>query len=163
MRARLKELWQQRAPQERRLIMLVAAVVAVLLYLWLIVAADSARTRLGASVSALAAQAHRLDRDADELQRLRTQPQTPAAQGDLRKLVEAQAGAAGISRALQKIDGIDANQVKAIFGAVPFADWLVFVAGLEAQHVRLDAGRIEALATPGLVSVTATLVRIRPQ
>ena len=160
MRAQLERLWQQRAPQERRLLALVAVVVAVLLYLWLLAAAGSARTRLGSSVAELAAEAHRLDRDADELQGLRAQAQTPAAQGDLRKLVEAQAGAAGIARALQKIDGVDANQLKAVFGAVNFADWLVFVAGLEAQHVRLDACRIEALASPGLVSVTATLVRI---
>lgn len=163
MRARLEKLWQERAPQERRVIAVVAAVVALLLYVWLLSSAGSARTRLGASVSVLAAQAHRLDRDADELQRLRAQPQTPAAQGDLRKLVEAQAGAAGLSHALQKIDAADANQVKVVFGAVAFANWLGFIAALEAQHVRLDACRLEALSTPGLVSVTATLMRVRPK
>jgi general secretion pathway protein M len=46
-----------------------------------------------------------------------------------------------------------------VFGAVAFADWLDWIAGLESQQVRLEAGRIEALSTPGLVSVTATLVR----
>ena len=48
-----------------------------------------------------------------------------------------------------------------VFGAVAFADWLNWVASLTSQQVRLDACRIEALSTPGLVSVTATLVRDR--
>jgi len=50
-----------------------------------------------------------------------------------------------------------------VFGAVGFADWLNWVAGLTSQQVRLDACRVEALSTPGLVSVTATLVRVKRQ
>ena len=50
-----------------------------------------------------------------------------------------------------------------VFGAVAFADWLNWIAALKSQHVRLDACRIEALSTPGLVSVTATLIRAKPQ
>jgi general secretion pathway protein M len=54
--------------------------------------------------------------------------------------------------------------VVVVFGAVPFADWLNLVVGLKSQQVRLDTCRIEALATsPGLVSVTATLVRAKPR
>ena len=60
-----------------------------------------------------------------------------------------------------RIDALDANQVQVVFGAVAFADWLNWVAGLQSQHVRLNACRIEALSTPGLVSVTGTLVRAR--
>jgi type II secretory pathway component PulM len=76
--------------------------------------------------------------------------------------VQAQAGATGLSRALQRIDALDANQVQVVFGAVAFADWLAWVAKLQAQHVRLDACRVEALTAPGLVSVSATLIRVRP-
>jgi type II secretory pathway component PulM len=46
---------------------------------------------------------------------------------------------------------------------VAFADWLGWIAALESQHVRLEAARIEALAAPGLVGVTATFARSRPQ
>lgn len=163
MRARLQQLWQARAPRERVVVAALASAIAVLLYLWLVQSAGSARVRLASSVSALQAQAGRLDRDAVELQRLRALPPTQAAQGDLRSLVQAQTGAAGLSRALLKIDAPDANQVQVGFGAVAFADWLAWVANLQAQHVRLDACRIEALSTPGLISVTATLIRVRPQ
>ena len=68
-----------------------------------------------------------------------------------------------MARALVRIDAQDADQVVAVFGAVAFADWLSWIAGLKLQQVRLDACRIEALSTPGLVSITATLVRAKPQ
>ncbi len=166
MKARIRQfrqLWQARAPHERLAIMLLASIFALLLYLWLLQSAGNARRQLTSSLSSLQAQSGRLDRDAAELQRLRALPAAPPAQGDLRSLVQAQAGATGLSRALQRIDGSDANQVQVVFGAVAFSDWLAWVAKLQAQHVRLDACRVEALATPGLVSVTATLIRVRPQ
>ena len=46
---------------------------------------------------------------------------------------------------------------------MPFADWLAWVATLQEQHIRLDSSRIEALSTPGLVGISATFVRARPQ
>jgi type II secretory pathway component PulM len=42
---------------------------------------------------------------------------------------------------------------------VSFADWLAWLATLQSQQVRVEAARVEALATPGMVSVTATLTR----
>jgi type II secretory pathway component PulM len=81
----------------------------------------------------------------------------------LRALVQTQADRAGLARALVRLDVLDGNQVKAVFGAVPFADWLNWVTGLQSQQVRLDACRIEALSAPGMVSVTATFIRARPQ
>ena len=53
----------------------------------------------------------------------------------------------------------DADHVQVAFGAVAFADWLGWIAALQAQQVRLEAARIEALSAPGMVSVTATLTR----
>ncbi len=159
MKAKLRTLWQSRAPRERVVIAVLAVLAGVASYVWLVQAADRAHTRLRASVPALRAQAARLERQAGDLERLRSAPPAAASKTDLRTLVQAQAGAAGLSRALVRIDAPDANQVVVVFGAVAFADWLNWVAGLTAQQVRLDVCRVEALSTPGLVSVTATLVR----
>jgi len=163
MRAQLKAFWQARAPRERQVIIALAVLVAAALYLALLQSANQARLRLGRSVTALQEQAGRLDRDAAELQRLRALPAAAASQTDLRTLVAAQAGAAGLSHALLHIEPAGADQVQAAFGAVAFADWVKWVAGLQALHVRLDTCRIEAMSTPGLVSVTATLIRSRGQ
>ena len=163
MRARLLKAWESRAPRERAIIAALAVMLGAALYVWLVQSAGHARTQLGASVTTLRAQAARLDQQATELERLRAAPAISVSQTDLRTLVQAQAGAAGLSRALVRIDAPDADQAVVVFGAVAFADWLNWIAGLTSQHVRLDACRIEALSTPGLVSVTATLVRAKPQ
>ncbi len=88
-------------------------------------------------------------------------PVISVSQTDLRMLVQAQAGAAGLVRALACIDAPDANQVQVVFGAIAFADWLNWVASLQSQQVRLDACRIEVLSMSGLVSVIATFIRAK--
>jgi len=163
MNAKLRALWQSRAPRERVVITALAVLVGIASYVWLVQAASLAHTRLRASVPAMRAQAARLEQQAAELQHLRAEPAPSASTTDLRTLVQAQADAAGLSRALVRIDAPDPNQVVVVFGAVGFADWLNWVAGLTSQQVRLDACRVEALSTPGLVSVTATLVRVKRQ
>ncbi len=163
MRARLRKAWESRAPRERMVIATLAMVVAAALYFLLVQSAQQARAQLRSGVTTLRVQAVRLEQQAAELQRLRTAPAISASQTDLRTLVQAQADTAGLSRALVRIDAPDADQVVVVFGAVAFADWLDWIAGLTSQHIRLDACRIEALSTPGLVSVTATLVRAKPQ
>lgn len=163
MKARLRKLWESRSPRDRVIITVLAAVVGLLLYLSLVQSAYRARTQLGTSVSVLRAQALRLDADANELARTRAAPPAPVAQTDLRTQVQAQAGAAGLARALLRLDAKDADQVQVVFGSVAFADWLAWVATLQAQRIRLDTSRIEALSTPGLVSVTATFARAKAQ
>jgi len=163
MRARLRKIWESRSPRDRVLIMILAGVVALVLYLWLMQSAQRARAQLGGSLSVLRTQAARLDLDAAELERVRALPVPPAAQTELRTLVQTRAEAAGLARALVRIDAPDANQVQVVFGAVSFADWLAWVASLQAERIRLDTGRIEALSTAGMVGVTATFTRAKPQ
>lgn len=159
MIARLRRIWESRAPRERKIIAVMAAVLAVALYVWVVQSAGQARLRLRASVMTLQDQAARVDQQAAELGRLRGAPALSVSQTNLRTLVQDHAGAAGLSRALVSIDAPNPDQVVMVFGAVAFADWLEWIDGLKSQHVRVEACRIEALSTPGLVSVTATLVR----
>ena len=161
MRAQLRKAWESRAPRERAIIAALAALLGVILYVWLVQAAGQARMRLRASVTTLQAQAARLDQQALEYGRLRMAPTVTASPTDLRTLVQARVDDAGLARALVRIDATDADQVVVVFGAVAFADWLNWIAGLKSQQVRLDTCRIEVLSTPGLVSVTATLARAK--
>lgn len=163
MRARLRKAWESRAPRERVVIAVMAALLGIALYVWLVQSAARARVQLRTSVATLRTQADGVEQQAAELARLRAAPAISASQTDLRTLVQARAGAAGLARELLRIDVQDADQVVVAFGAVAFADWLDWIAGLTSQQVRLDACRIEAQSTPGLVSVTATLVRAKPQ
>jgi len=159
MNSALDGAWRSRSPRERAVVAVLAVVLGVALYGWLLQSAGPARTRLQTSVTALQAQAARLDRQAAELVRLRAAPAATASATDLRTLVQARIDAGGLARALVRIDAPDVDHVVVVLGAVAFADWLGWIAGLRAQQVRLEAARIEALAAPGLVSVTATLAR----
>jgi len=163
MKAALRRAWQSRAPRERIAIAVLAAVLGAALYAWLLHSADRARGQLRASVATLRTQAALLEQQAAEYQRLRAMPAPAASPTDLRALVQAQADAERLSGTLTRIDAPDADRVRIAFGAVSFADWLGWNAALQGQHVRLEAARIEALAAPGLVSITATLARARPQ
>lgn len=163
MKARLRKAWESRSPRDRVVITVLAAVVGAALYVWLADSAYRARIQLGLSVTALRAQAQRLDLDAAELARVRAARAPAAAKADLRTQVQAQITTSGLAGALVRIDATDANHVQVVFGSVAFADWLHWIAALQAQHIRLESGRIEALATTGLVGITATLTRAAPQ
>jgi general secretion pathway protein M len=163
MKARLLKIWESRSPRDRMVIVVLAVLVGAVCFLWLTQSAYRARTQLGASLSVLRAQATRLNLDATELERARAVPAPPASQTELRALVQARAEAAGLARALLRIDAPEPNQVQVVFGAVSFPEWLAWVASLQVEHIRLDTGRIEALSTPGMVGVTATFTRPRPQ
>ena len=163
MREQLRKAWESRGPRERAIIAALAAMLGAVLYVWLVQSAGQARVQLRTSVTTLREQAARLDQQALEYSRLRVAPAATASPTDLRTLVQARVGDAGLARALVRIDAPDADQVVVVFGAVAFVDWLNWIAGLKSQHVRLDACRIEALSTAGLVSVTATLVRAKRQ
>ncbi|BBE50706.1 hypothetical protein OYT1_ch1146 [Ferriphaselus amnicola] len=159
MKIQWLRFWQSRAPKERRIIAYAGAILLVLSYVWLMQLGWTAHVRLRASVTELAAQAHRLAQQASEIERLRLSASPTASATDLRVIVQAQTNAAGLAQALVKLDAPDANQVMVVFGALPFKAWLDLLVGLQAQNVRLASCRIEALSAPGMVSLTATLQR----
>jgi type II secretory pathway component PulM len=160
MSARLRALWALRTTRERTVIAAVAALAGAVLFLWLVLSATRGRAELRASVTALRGEALRLDRDAAEIERLRAAPPVSASHSDLRPLVEAQCNAAGVGGAVVRVEAAGPDQVSVVFGAVAFADWLSLLQSLEAVHVRLESSRIEALATTGMVGVTATFTRV---
>ncbi|MEO6227482.1 MAG: type II secretion system protein GspM [Thermomonas sp.] len=164
MRAQLRKAWESRSPRDRLIIAALAVVLGVAGYVALMLSAQRARVPLRASVMTLQAQATRLDQQALEYAHLIAAPAATASSTNLRTLVQARIGDAGLAPALVRIDAPDPDQVVVVFGAVAFADWLKLVAGLTSQQVRTDNCRIESLASsPGQVSVTATLVRARPR
>ena len=162
MRERLRHLWESRPPHERGAAVVLALLLAAFAYYWLWQTADRARGRLNESVATLRVQAARLERNAAEYERLHAQPPVTASTTDLRSLVQAQAGASGLSRSLQRVDAPEPGRVQVVLGAVAFVDWLNWVSTLASQQIRLAACRIEALSQPGMVSVTATFVRAKP-
>lgn len=165
MMTRLRKLWSSRSPKEQAAALVLLAFVSVALYFWFTYAATQARARLKTSVAALRTQSAEMERHAVEILRLRgAPPATPAAAPvDLRATVQAQIDSTGLSSALVKIDVQSAHAIQVTLGTIPFASWLALVRNLQMQRIRLETCRVEALATSGMVSVTATLASTRPQ
>ena len=160
MRAGYGEFWQRRTAGERLTIAIGTAVLVIGLFSWLTYTIERSRAQLrSAVVPALRERAGLLDRQAAEYERLRASPAVTVSSTDVRALVQAQVGAAGLTKALQSVEAVGPNQAKIVFGSIAFADWLNLVQTLAAQQVHLDTCRIEGLATPGQVAVTGTLAR----
>jgi type II secretory pathway component PulM len=153
------DFWHARTPGEKMALALTFAVAAAVLYAWLVQSTTEARTRLQVNVVSLRAQSAQLEQQSAEYARLRSTPVPTVAQTDFRTLIQTQADAAGLAQALIKINVQDVHRLQLTFGATSFAAWLDWAQALQLQQIRIEAARIEALSTPGLVSVTATLAR----
>lgn len=154
--------WRARSTTERRLLVVVAACVGLVLYAWLLRNTMRARARLVPAVAQLQADARHQGEQADAILRLRAMPATPQSTMGLRELVQRQVDAGGLGKSLVSIERVDARQMKLVFGSVAFADWLAWAERMRVQQLRFVAVRIEAQATPGQVSVSATLERPAP-
>lgn len=163
MRAWLREAWESRTPRERRAITALAIVLSVAMYSSLITSADRARTQLRSSIPILREQAHEFQQQASEYERVKATPSMSSELGDLRALVQSQADAAGLSHALSSIDAVDTDRTQVVLNAVPFADWISWVAAMELHRIRTSSSRVEALPQPGIVNVTATFIRSTPE
>jgi len=159
MKLNLRAVWQSRAPRERLVLGALAAVLLVILSVWLVQSGWPALAQLRAGVTSLRSEAARLELQAAELERLRALPAQSREPVSLRALVQDRLGAAGLAHALVRAEEPVADQVVLVFGAVSFADWLAWLRAMQAQRVVLASCRIVALPTPGMVSITATLVR----
>jgi general secretion pathway protein M len=139
--------------------MILGVILSAVLYLWLVSAADKARTRLRSSLPQLRVQAEEFEQQAAAYERIKVTPSMLPVFGDLQALAQTQADALGLSHALNGLDALDDDQVQVTFQAVPFADWLKWTVAMQLQRVRFEEGRIEALPEPGIVTVTGTFVR----
>lgn len=154
--------WTARSAQERRLLVIAALCLGVLLYAWLLQATAQARQRLLPAVAELRVAAAQQGAQADEIVRLRATPPPPPSTMDLRQLVQRQIDASNLGGSLVSLELVGTQQAKVVFGSVGIADWLRWADTMQAQHLRFSAARIEAQPAPGQVSVTATLDRPSP-
>ncbi len=146
--------WLRRRPGASYLMFGLAG-LALVGYVWFAGSAHRARASLDARVAVLLKQARVLDGQAAEIGRLRQARPAGTPVTDLRAVAQSLAQAAGISGALVRIDVLDESRVQVIFGTVAFADWLAWVAALEARRMWVESCRIEAAPGAGLVSATA--------
>lgn len=152
----LQSLWSERSAKERRVIAIAGALVAVILlvtFVWLPV--ERARARLAVELPQLRASIAALQRDADEVKRLRSMPIASASSsGSLPSL------ATSLPLPGAQLAVVDDKHVRLTAGDVSFAALLDWLAAAQASHgLRVESAKIEALPVTGRVRAELGLAR----
>ena len=153
-------LWHSRSPRERSVVtagLTVLAMMLVVALVWLPL--ERARARLAAELPQLRASVLALQRDADEVKRLRALPATiPANPAPLAPLIAANTWARDLPGVQLSVP--DERHVKLSGADVSFTALLDWLATAQAAHgLRVESARIEALPTSGRVRAELTLER----
>jgi general secretion pathway protein M len=164
MKTRWQELrdkhWSHRPAQERRTILLGAAVLLPLLYYFVLwQPAHQALAKLHVTVPILQAQAAKLTEQAAEVEALRHRPQLAALDAQALKTgIEESAQHHQLRAAITTLEIQEPNGVHIACDSISFAAWLNWLRDLQQeQHIRADAVSIAALPQSGMVKVSATL------
>ena len=151
----LAGLWLSRPPRERSMIAAGATVLAIMLAVALVwLPLERARVRLATELPQLRASVVALQRDADEVRRLRALPATiPANPPPLAPLIAANTWARDLPGVQLTVP--DERHVKLVGADVGFTALLDWLATAQAAHgLRVETARIEAL--PGFVAMPVT-------
>ena len=156
----LANLWYSRPLRERSALTAGLVILGFMLLVgpvW--VPLERTRTRLNAELPALRASVVALQRDADEVKRLRAMPATmPANPAPLAPLIAANAWARQLPGVQLSVP--DEKHVRISGADIGFSALLEWLATAQAAHgLRVESARIEALAAPGRVRAELTLAR----
>lgn len=130
------------------------ALIAAIVVAW--VQAERSRDRLAAELPRLRASIAALERDAQEVARLRAMPAPPtAARAPLASLATDAGGVPGA-----RITVLDERRVRFAGDDVAFGALLEWLRLAQAAHgMRVDSARIDALPSPGRVKAELVLTR----
>ena len=155
--SRIQQAWQARSPGERRAAALGAALLALFLVATLVwLPLERSRARLEAEAPRLRASIASLQRDADEVKRLRALPASaPATGAPLASLATNGGGLAG-----SQMTVLDERRVRLTGADVSFGALLEWLGNAQATHgMRVESARLDALPAPGRVRAELVLAR----
>ena len=156
----LAGLWRSRSARERRIVGAGLAVLAVILVVALVwVPLERTRARLAEEVPVLRASVSALERDADEVRRVRALP--PAIRANpapLAPLMAANAWARELPGVQLTVP--DEKHVRLAGADIAFTALLDWLTNAQAAHgLSVESARIDALPTPGRVRAELLLAR----
>lgn len=154
----LRKYWSARSRNERLAAWMAgAALLAALIYFFLLGPGLAAREQLAKRLPELRAQLEDMQQQAKEVAALRKKLGEASKRADLKALLQTSAARTSFVNSVERLDADGGD--KAIMRAAPvvFDDWLAWVEYLQREFgVRLESCRISALDLPGLVRIEAT-------
>ena len=154
---RINQAWQARSLGERRAARIAAALLALLLVATLVwLPLERSRARLEAELPRLRASIAGLQRDADEVRRLRALPAAaPTTGAPLASLATNGGGLLGAQMTV-----LDERRVRLTGADVSFGALLEWLGNAQATHgMRVESARLDALTAPGRVRAELVLAR----
>jgi type II secretory pathway component PulM len=150
----LERLRRDRSEREMRALAWGAAAVAlVLVYALAWLPLERARARLAAELPALRASAEAMQRQADEVRRLRALPPAANQQAPVSAL-------AATPPAGAQVTALDPKRVRVSASDAAFTTLLEWIVAAQASHgLHVESARLDALATPGRVKADIVLSR----
>jgi len=159
VKAQLVQFWRARAPRERFVLVAGAALLALALgyaYAWLPMQRELVQLR--DTLPQLHMQAAQMQRDAEEVARLRAHPAVSRQGGSIATVVEQRAAASGLREHIATLAAQDDGRVRVVLPRIGFDAWLAWIGELQAAHgVRVESARIESSGEAGMVRVDAVL------
>jgi type II secretory pathway component PulM len=156
----LVTLWHSRSPREKSLVSAGLVVLGIMLAVALVwLPLERMRVRLQGELPQLRASVAALQRDADEVKRLRSLPATvPANPSPLAMVMSANAWSREMPGVQLSVP--DEKHVKVAAADVSFTALLDWIATARAAHgLHVENARIDALPATGRVRVELTLAR----
>jgi len=157
--SRVIELWAGRSPRERRVMASGAAAALALILVALVwLPLERSRTRIAAELPQLRASVALMQRQAEEVKRLRALAPTPLAAAPLAKLVAQNAWTRDLPGLELAI--IDDKHLRLHGENIAFGALLEWLATARAAHgLRVETAHIEALQSVGRVRAELLLAR----
>jgi len=154
---RLTAAWSLRTPPERRAIAVLAGIVVASLVVALVwLPLERSRARLAAELPALRASIAALQRDADEVKRLRAMP-APAAR-PASPLAALATNGGGLSGAQMTV--LDERRLRLVGDDVSFGALLEWLRNAQSTHgVRVESAKVEARPAAGRVRADIVVAR----
>lgn len=154
---RTAAFWSSRPERERRMLAAGAALAGCAIFIaFVLLPVERSRERLAQELPRLRASITGLQRDADEVKRLRALP--AAASGAYSPLASLASNAGGLPGA--RINVIDDRRVRVAGNDVAFGALLEWLGNARATHgMRVESARLEALPSPGRVRAELVLAR----
>jgi general secretion pathway protein M len=154
----IREAWDRRSARERSVLAAGAIALAVLLFVALAwIPLERTRARLEREVPELRASVAALQRDADEVRRLRAMPPVATAAGQPLSSLAAGGLAAPPGARLTLAGDRHLKLAGDDVGFAALLEWLSSTAA--AQGLRVESARLEARPEPGRVRAEITLAR----
>jgi type II secretory pathway component PulM len=160
----LHAFWAGRQAREKAFLLALTLFLAVALLAQLLWSSHHERARLAKQIPQLAQQVETLQRKADDLRQLKSQPPVSvSAEGNaLLGAMVAAAKAAGLPEAGAQLQLEGARKVR-LRGTLPFDRWLQWTAALQRDaQVRLVSCRIQAAGAPGSATIDALFALPEP-